>query len=202
MIRPTRLLDLTVLDPSPERAQLIATTFVKEFDSFLAEQKRTEARNSELGLRAQADGAYARALESEKQLEEFRGSNPEFTVEQDHQLFAERLSKMGEEQNLATGTLLSLQSRFETLETLDPQSDPIEVIETGGFSELKQVADVVALQTAARTSFAEASSKYTTSNPDYLQALAKKEDAEAQVCRTGDRTETVGRVFARIRPAQ
>ncbi|MEM9016338.1 MAG: Wzz/FepE/Etk N-terminal domain-containing protein, partial [Verrucomicrobiota bacterium] len=181
LIRPTRLLNLTVTDPNPVRAQKIAATFVEEFEIFLAEQKRKEAAVSEQGLRAQAEEAYQRALEAETKLDDFRRNNPEFTVEQDHELFAEQLSRMGEELNLATKTFLDLQSRSEILKELDPEEEPIKVIETGGFSSLKQVADVISQQTAARAEFAEKSSQYTESSPSYQQAKAKMLDAEKQL---------------------
>ena len=46
LIRPTRLIELSVLDPDPVRAQRIASAFVGEFESFLGDQKRTEAGHS------------------------------------------------------------------------------------------------------------------------------------------------------------
>ncbi|MEM6915082.1 MAG: Wzz/FepE/Etk N-terminal domain-containing protein, partial [Verrucomicrobiota bacterium] len=181
LIRPTRLLNLTVTDPNPVRAQKIAAAFVEEFEVFLAEQKRKEAAVSEEGLRAQAEEAYQRALEAETQLDAFRQNNPEFTVEQDHELFAERLSRMGEELNLAAKTYLDLRSRSEIIEELDPDKEPIKVIEAGGFSSLKQVADVISQQTAARAEFAETASQYPETSPLYKQAEAKKIDAEKQL---------------------
>ncbi|MEM1443661.1 MAG: Wzz/FepE/Etk N-terminal domain-containing protein, partial [Verrucomicrobiota bacterium] len=181
LIRPTRLLNLTVTDPNPVRAQKIAAAFVEEFEVFLAEQKRKEAAVSEQGLRAQAEEAYQRALEAETKLDAFRQSNPEFTVEQDHELFAERLSRMGEELNVAAKTYLDLQSRAEIIERLDPDTEPIKVIEAGGFSDLKQVADVISMQTVARADFAETASQYPKTSPSYKQAEAKMVDAEKQL---------------------
>lgn len=181
LIRPTRLLELTVLDPDPVRAQKIASTFVSEFETFLGEQKREEAGNSETGLRLQAEVAYKRALESEKQLEEFRRKHPEFTVEQDHQLFAERLSKVGEELNLSTGKVLDLQSRAETLRSIDPEVEPIKVIEIGNFSGLKQVSDILAQRNAAKTNFSVAESQFKPTHPTYVNAKTQLDDAERQL---------------------
>ena len=147
----------------------------------LGEQKREEAGLSEKGLRVQADEAYERALESEKLLEKFRAENPEFTVEQDHQLFAERLTRAGEELNSASGRVIDLRSRVETMKSIDPDIDPIGVIETGNFSGLKQVSDILAQRTAAKTNFAVAGSKFTESNPTYQQARAQLEDADKQL---------------------
>jgi uncharacterized protein involved in exopolysaccharide biosynthesis len=84
LIRPTRLIELSVFDPDPMRAQRIASAFVDEFETFLGDQKRKEAGHSAGDLRVRADEAYARALEAEKELESFRRENPALTVEQDH----------------------------------------------------------------------------------------------------------------------
>lgn len=181
LIRPTRLIELVVLDPDPKRARDITNTIVSEFELFLAEQKRSEAGSSEKDLRRQADGAYERALEAEKQLETFRSAHPEFTVEQDHQLFADRLTRVGEELNFATGKVLELESRVKTLENIDPATDPLRVIEVGKFSELKQVSDLLAQRAAARAALATASTRYTEIHPRRKEVQAQVDEVEEQL---------------------
>lgn len=181
LIRPTRLIELTVYDPNAERAQLIANTIVTEFETFLGEQKRTEAGNSEKDLRRQADEAYTRALDAEKQLEKFRQANPDLTVEQDHQLFADRLSRVGEELNFATGKVLEMESRVKTLESIDPKTDPVKVIEVGKFSELKQVSDILAQRAGAKASLAAIATRYRPVHQRYQEAEAQVTDVEEQL---------------------
>ncbi len=181
LIRPTRLIELTVHDPDPHRAQLIAETFVQEFESFLGDQKRHEADHSTEELRAQADLAYTRALEAEKQLEQFRLKNPELTVEQDHQLFAERLSRIGNELNSISSRVIDLRSRVETLREVDPEADPIKVINLGRFAELEHVSDLLNQRISAHASLAALREQVTEINPRYREAKSRVAELDAQL---------------------
>lgn len=181
LIRPTRLIELTVFDYQPERAKLIAETFVEEFESFLGEQKMKEAGNSGTELRRQSDIAYDRALEAEDKLKEFRVEHPALTVEQDHELFAERLSKLGDELNTISGRVLDLQSQVETLEGIDPEKEPIKVIEIGKFSEIDHVSELLSQRLNARAALATATELFTESSPKYREAVSRLAETEAQL---------------------
>lgn len=181
LIRPTRLLELSVYDPDPIRAQLIAATFVEEFETFLGDQKRREAGQSSDELRKQAEQAYHRALEAEKQLEEFRLKNPALTVEQDHQLFAERLSRIGNELNGISSRVYDLRSRVETLRDVDPESDPIKVINLGNFSGLEHVSELLNQRLGAHAALASVGEQFTESHPRYREAKSRVIEIDAQL---------------------
>ncbi len=181
LIRPTRLLELSVLDPDPVRAQLIARTFVEEFETFLGDLKRREAGTSSVDLKARADEAYARALEAEKELEEFRVRHPDLTVEQDHQLFAERLTKIGEELNIVAGKVFHLRSLVETLADVDPETDPITIINSGNFSELEHVSELLNQRIAAHTALASATGQFTETHPRFREAQNRVSELDAQL---------------------
>ncbi len=181
LIRPTRLMELVVSDTDAERARLIASTFVSEFESFLGEKKKSEADKSEDALRRQATIAYDRALQAEKQLEKFRIENPGLTVEQDHNLFAERLTTVGEELNRVSSKVLDLRSRVETLQDIDPKIDPIQVIEIGGFSDQAHVSDLMSKRMDARAALAVATARYTQSHPVFKDAEKQHIEVTAQL---------------------
>ena len=181
LIRPTRLLELSVLDPDPVRAQLIATTFVEEFETFLGDQKRREAGTSSVDLRVRADEAYAKALEAEKELEEFRLKHPDLTVEQDHQLVAERLTRIGEELNTVSGKVFNLRSRVETLRDVDPEVDPIKVINIGGFNELEHVSELLNQRIGAHAALASIKGQYTETHPRYREAQSRVTELDSQL---------------------
>lgn len=183
LIRPTRLLDLTVYDPDPERARLIAQTFVDEFETFLGEQKRREAGNASEDLRQQAAEAYGRALEAEKLLESFRLKNPGLTVEQDHQLFAERLTKIGDELNTISGKAMDLRSKAETLKEIDPEADPIKVIQVGDFSGIEHVSELLNLRLEAHANLAAMAEQFGESHPRHREARSRVAEIEAQLRR-------------------
>lgn len=183
LIRPTRLLELTVFDPDPIRAQKIAQTFVDEFESFLGEQKSREAGRATEDLRRQAADAYTRALEAEKMLESFRMKNPGLTVEQDHQLFAERLSKIGDELNLVSGKVLDLRSKVETLAGVDPEKDPIKVIQVGNFTGIIHVSELLNQRLGAHAALAATAEQYGENHPRLREARSRVAEIEAQLRR-------------------
>lgn len=181
LIRPTRLLELSILDPDPVRAQRIASTFVEEFESFLGDQKRKEAGHSTEELRARADEAYQHALNAEKELEQFRRDHPDLTVEQDHQLFAERLTKMGEELNDVSGKVMQLRSRVETIHDLDPMADPLKVISLGSFAQNEVVATLLNQRSDARAVLASLAEQFTENHPRYREAAGRADEIERQL---------------------
>ena len=181
LIRPTRLIELSVFDPDPMRAQRIASAFVDEFETFLGDQKRKEAGHSAGDLRVRADEAYARALEAEKELESFRRENPALTVEQDHQLFAERLTKMGEELNSVSSRVFKLRSLVETLHDVDPKVDSLKVINLGGFTEAEHVSELLNQRNAAHAALASVKGQYTESHPRFREAQSRVDEIDAQL---------------------
>lgn len=181
LIRPTRLLELSILDPDPERARLIATTFVDEFETFLGDQKRHEAGDSAVDLRGRADEAYKKALESETRLQEFRLKHPDLTVEQDHQLFAERLTKIGEDLNAVSSRVFNLRSRVETLKDIDPEKDPLTVINIGEFSAIDHVSDLLSQRLETHANLASVAGQYTENHPRYIEAKSRVTELDAQL---------------------
>ncbi len=181
LIRPTRLIEMSVLDPDPERARLIAATFVDEFETFLGDQKRREAGATSTDLETRAEEAYEKALEAEKELEAFRTAHPELTVEQDHQLFAERLTRVGDELNAVSGRVLNLRSRVEALEKIDPEREPLKILNLGGFAEQEHVSELLGQRASARADLARVGGQVTERHPRYQETLRRVDDLDAQV---------------------
>lgn len=181
LITPTRLIELSVFDTDAERARVIAQTFVEEFELFLAEQKQGEANDSVEELRVQADTAYTRALDAEKALEDFRKEHASLTVEQDHQLFAERLTRVGDELNAISGKVLDLRSKVETLKNVDPKTDPVKVINIGNFAELEHVSSLLDQRTIAKANLAAIEQQYTGSHPRFIEAKSRFVEVDTQL---------------------
>lgn len=181
LIRPTRLLEVSVYDTDAERARIIAQAFVDEFEAYLGEQKQGEANQSVEELRNQADIAYTRALDAEKALEDFRMEHASLTVEQDHQLFAERLTRVGDELNAISGKVLDLRSKVETLKEVDPNADPVKVINLGNFAELDHVSSLLDQRTNAKANLAAVEQQYTTNHPRYIEAKTRFVEADTQL---------------------
>ncbi|MDF1813795.1 MAG: Wzz/FepE/Etk N-terminal domain-containing protein [Verrucomicrobiales bacterium] len=186
LVRPTRNIYFVAYDTNAQRAQLIAKTFVSEFEAFLGEQKRGEAGDAKTGLRAQALEAYRRALEAEKELNRFRENHPGVVVEQDHNLVAESLSKAGEELQQAKSEVVSLRSKVEAIKNIDPTKDPGKIIAVGSFSDLEHVSDLMSERTTARANFAVVLEQYTPRHPKYIEAANRVREIDSQMARLAD----------------
>lgn len=181
--RPGRVIEFVAYDTDAERAQLIASTFVEEFEAFLGEQKRGEADSTKTELQAQAAEAYDDALESEQQLVEFRKDHPGVTVEQDHDLDARSLTRAGEELGNATSALITLRSKVEAIRDIDPRTDPGKIITVGDFSKLDHVSTLMSQHTSARANFAVISQQYTSRHPKYVEAENLVREVDLQLAR-------------------
>ncbi|MEX2580995.1 MAG: hypothetical protein WD342_18195 [Verrucomicrobiales bacterium] len=177
----TRLINISVFDPEPERARLIAKTFVDEFEAFLADQRRSEIEEVTNALELKVAASRERALEAEKSLREFREANSELPMEQDHDLFSVRLSKVGENLNNAVQNRVEVESMAESISSLDPESDPIEIIEIGGYRDVAHVSASLTALASSRSLLAAAKEQYTETHPSYLSASAAMERDSEQV---------------------
>ena len=174
VLRPeTRLIEISVLDPKPERAQRIARAFTTEFETFLAEQRRTEANQARSGLEEQARQAREDALKSEDRLMAFRRGHPDIPVEQDHNLYAVRLSQFGDELTVATKTRMQLESQVEAMDEIDPQKSPMDVIEVAQYKDMPHVSGLLTALSDSRARFSIAGGQFTEKHPAYRSAEAE-----------------------------
>lgn len=177
----TRLIRISVLDTDPARARLIAATFLEEFEAFLADQRRDEVEKVRGAIVEQVAEAKEAAIRAEQDLEEFRKKTGFLPVEQDHDLFAERLSQFGSDLNEAVRNRVELQGLYQSLEDLDPEEDAIEIIEVAGYRDDSHVASMLTALAESRSRFAAAGEQFTPSNPKLLSVTAEVERNREQI---------------------
>lgn len=169
----TRLIKISVTDPDPERAREIAAAFVEEFEGFLADQRKQEAIFVRESLQGQLKEARDAALAAEAQLKDFREQNSSVPLEQDHDLFSTRLAQFGEELNQAVHLRVELESLDASLNEIDPDQNPIDVIEVADYQGKAHVASLLSALSTSRSRLAVAEERFTERNPAYLAAKAE-----------------------------
>jgi len=177
----TRLIRLAVTDPDPERARRIASAFVEEFEAFLADQRKDEATEVKSSVKGQIAEARREALAAEATLTEFRKKNAEIPMEQDHDLFATRLSQLGEDLNAAVRNRVETASVRESISDLEPEEKPIEIIEVGGYRDVGHISDMLTALASSRSRLAAAEEQYTENHPTRQSAAAEVERNREQV---------------------
>ncbi|MDF1826294.1 MAG: hypothetical protein P1U68_16730 [Verrucomicrobiales bacterium] len=177
----TRIIRISALDPSPERARLIASTFVEEFQSFLAEQRRGEVIKVRNTIENQVAEAKAAALEAERELNEYRKGSEGIPLDQDHNLFAERLTQFGSDLNEAVRARVELEGIHESLNNLSDTAPATDVIEIAGYRNDTHFSSLLTALSDARSRLASARQQYTPSHPGYLAAEAEAKRYEEQI---------------------
>ncbi len=177
----TRLIRISVVDPEPERARLIAATFVEEFEAFLSDQRKQEVAKVRETIESQAETARNKAVEAEALLRQFREANKGLPVEQDHDLFSVRLSKFGTDLNAAIEMRVEIESLVESVSDLDPESNALEIIEIGGYRDVNHVSSSLTALADSKSLLASAQQQYTESHPLFQSANAAVERNGKQV---------------------
>ncbi|MEM9281577.1 MAG: hypothetical protein AAGA96_07125 [Verrucomicrobiota bacterium] len=169
----TRLIRISVLDQQPDRARLIAEAFVEEFEGFLSDQRKGEAGDARETIEKQAEEARGSALAFEEKLKEFRSSNSNFPLEQDSELFATRLTQLGQDLNTAVRSRVELESLNTSVADIDPNQHPIDIIEIANYQGVAHVTSLLTALTDSKSRLAVAEERYTPSNPSFLAAKAE-----------------------------
>lgn len=181
LVADTRLIEISVMDPDAERSRLIADTFTSEFGRFLVEQKQSEAFAARGILEKQAQKARDAAKVAEATLGEFRTAHPDFPVEQDHDLYAQRLTQFSNELNSVVRQRLELESQVEALNDVDAKASPIAVIELAGFQGMAHVSSLLSQRAAADAALASAKQQLVPSDRRYQAAQAAFESNDKQL---------------------
>ncbi|MEM7601044.1 MAG: Wzz/FepE/Etk N-terminal domain-containing protein [Verrucomicrobiota bacterium] len=179
----TRIIKITATDPDPERAKLVASTFVEEFQSFLADQRRGEVSKVKELIEIQVAEAKAEALKAERDLKTIREENKGAPLDQDHDLFAARLSQFGADLNEAVRSRVELEGIHESLSKLPENTPAADVIEIAGYRSDSHFSGLMTSLANANSRLAAAQQQFTPSHPTYLAAAAEatryKEEIES-----------------------
>mgnify|MGYP003640886412 CR=1 FL=1 len=169
----TRLIRISASDPQPERARLIAETFVEEFEGFLADQRKGEALQAKETIEKQSKEARQAALDSEQRLKDYRKNNSSFPMEQDDALFSARLTQLGEDFNAVVRSRVELDSLNESVRDIDPETNATDIIEIANYQGVSHVSSLLSALSTSKSRLAIAQERYTESNPSYLAAKAE-----------------------------
>ena len=173
LIPETRLIEISVLDPSAERAQRIAKEFSTEFEAFLLEQRNAQLRKTQERLSEQAQKARQAALKSDEMLREFRLKNPGIIVEQDHDLFSQRLTEIGGELNTLKQNRRLYEGKEKALAALDAKESAIDIIEVAGYKDVAHVSELLNALTASKARLDSVAQSYPESHSNYRSANAE-----------------------------
>lgn len=181
LVPTTRLVELKVDDYSAQRVTLIANTLIDEFLTLLGNDRSTKEAELRTALTAQAELSLKQTLEVETKLEAFRARHPELLVEQDSEIFHERLLQQGAALNEANSEMARLAGTVATLDSVDPEKDPYRVFQVMSNRNNEYLANLLSMLAASKAEMAAVKQRATERNPDYQAAASRLEQVEATV---------------------
>ena len=187
--RLTRLIDITVEDTDPRRAQLIAEHLVAEFLKQGYEQNAKLSRAANEFLFQEADKLKARLEASDEKLQRYREDNQAVSLEERQNIIVDKLKEINAQVNEAKAERLRLESDLEQIKLIDP-SNTEELMRIESVAKLPQVAEVRSQITRGQSELAALRKRYLPDHPKYIQGLSQianlGQSLAAAVAKAGD----------------
>jgi succinoglycan biosynthesis transport protein ExoP len=113
--RGTRLIDITVDDRNPKKAQQLAESMVKEFVNLSFEQKLGLSATANDNLRQEADRLKAKLQNAEQAVENFREEHNAVSLEDKQNIIVEKLKDLNQKVTEAKSERLKLEADVATI---------------------------------------------------------------------------------------
>ncbi len=179
LVPTTRLVELEVDDYSAERATLIANTLIDEYLVHLRNDRSAKEVELRTALTAQVEKSLAATLALESKLQIFRSDHPDEFVEQDSEIFHDRILQQGAALNEANSEMARLAGTVQALQVIDPQEDPYRVFQILSNRNSEYLSNLLSMLTAAKTELAGVKRRSTERAPDYRAAVSRLEQVES-----------------------
>ena len=187
--RPTRLIDVTVEDIDPKRAQMIAEAVSTEFLLQSYEQNASLSRAANEFLFAEAARLKERLEKSEEKLQRYREENQAVSLEDRQNIIVDKLKEINSQAGQAKEDRLRLESDLEQIRRINP-SNTEEMMRIESVAKLPQVAEIRFHIVRGESELAVLRQRYLPEHPKYVQAVSQignlKQSLAAAVAKAGD----------------
>ena len=150
--RGTRLIDVSVKDKSPERAQKMTAAFIQEFQNLISEQNLASATKSQETLQRQAEGQLKRVLGAEDRLQEFRIRHADIALDDDKDFVSKKLSDLDKQLVDASSETLMKKAEYEQYKRV-PKEEIERVLEIGQIGTQDHIQKLLLQRNQKRAEF-------------------------------------------------
>ncbi len=164
--RGTRLIDVSVKDRSPERAQAMTAAFIEEFQDLIREQNRASAEKSRTTLEEEAAAQLARVHAVEEKLQEFRLKHTDVALDENRDLTSTKLEDLDKLLSAAANDVLLKRAELEQYQEI-PDSEIERVLEIGNYGSQDHVQKMILARNQKRAEFVRIKEQHTPAHPTY-----------------------------------
>ena len=182
--RGTRLIDITVEDPSPERAAKLAGSVVVEYIRSDVEQKSKVAGFSSEVLLKQAEELKQKLHKSETKLQDYREQQGTVSLEEKQNILSDKLKELNKQIQEAKGNRIKLESDLPMLKRAATM--PIdELFSVESIGKSPELLDQQKLLNLKDGEFAQIKKRYLELHPKYMQAENEVKELRKSMEETG-----------------
>ena len=184
--RATRLIDITVLDEQPARANLVAQAVVTEFIRQAVEQQYNVSQMASKFLQEEANKLKSKLETDEQQLQAYKERYDALSLEKTENITVEQLKDLNARAMGAKNDRIKLEADMEQVKRTSP-SDTEGLLQISSVQTIPQVAEIQAQLNAAKTEMRQlmnadlSAYKKPQSQPKYIRAQDSLQQLQAQL---------------------
>jgi len=181
--RGTRLIDVSVDDKDPERAQQLAKSMVKEYENLNFEEKASETKTGNDALIQEADRLKDKLHKSEQALQQYREDHHAVSLEDKQNIVVEKLKELNQKVTDARSERIKLEADIATIQHAN-KKNPEQLLLLSSVASLPVIADLRREISEREADFAQVNQRYGELHPKYLEAQAQIKDLKQTLNRT------------------
>ncbi|MEI6715460.1 MAG: polysaccharide biosynthesis tyrosine autokinase [Verrucomicrobiota bacterium] len=176
--RGTRLIDITLIDESPEKARVLAQSVVDQFLLENSEQKLRVSRMASSALQREADELKMKVERSERNLQEYREKHHAVSLEDKQNIIVDKLKALNEKTTQAKQDRLKLESDMAVINATGT-GNPEHLLLLSAVSTQPEVENLRKQIQEKEAEFFVLKERYLEKHPRYIQAETQIKDLKA-----------------------
>lgn len=165
LIRGERNIYLSVRDTDPERARLIASTLISEFQDLLREQNSEAAAKTHQTLLAESVAQAERVDRAEIALQKFREEHPSIPLDEEDGVLEKKYLELQGIASRVSEEASRLKAEYN--QYLKVKDQPERIFEIGGYSKLESIQRLILAKDQKVAEFYKIKKQYTPLHPTY-----------------------------------
>ena len=180
--RGTRLIDVTVEDKDPRRAQQLAGSMIKEFEDQNFDQYSAESKAANDALIQEADRLKEKLHKSDLAVQQYREDHHAVSLEEKQNIVVEKLKELNQKVTEARGERIRYEADIATIQRA--KKSPQDLLLLSSVTSLPVVQDLRRQISDKEADFAQLRERYGELHPKYIEAQAQIKDLKQNLNRT------------------
>jgi len=178
--RGTRLIDISVKDKSPVRAQQMTASFIEEFQAMIREQNLASADKLREELQEKAKNQLVRVLEAEDALQAFRLKHADIAFDEDKYLIGKKLADLDKQLSSAANETLIKKVEYDQYMKV-AEADVEGIVAIGQFGNQDQIQKLLLQRNQKRAEFSRVKNQFRPGYQTYDTIKRDLDELELQV---------------------